>query len=274
MIKEFKKGDLEIVLATMNRDSLDFLIPMFPFSHFSEFLILIINQTAENTLLVSEFPSVRIVNSFEKGLSKSRNLGLQNAHGKLVLLADDDEVFKEDFENTILEAHNNYPEAVSICFAIEDSNGLLFKKYPSQIKMQVNNLDVFSVLSIEITLKRTIFNQFNNNFDTDFGLGSSFMMGEETIFLSDLKKKKQNIIIVPKVIASHPAVSTDDKLNFEHRYYIQGAFLTRVLKNNYRKWIFLKLFFDIKQNKIKIDQVFAALKSASKGKKAYQQITK
>jgi len=36
----------------------------------------------------------------------------------------------------------------------------------------------------------------------------------------------------------------------------------------------LKLFFDIKQNRIKINQVFAALKSASKGKKAYQQITK
>ena len=100
------------------------------------------------------------------------------------------------------------------------------------------------------------------------------MMGEETIFLSDLKKKKQNIIIVPKVIAIHSAVSTDDKLNVQHRYYIQGAFFTRVSKNNYLNWIFLKLFFDLKQNRIKIVQVFAALKSARKGKEDYQQITK
>ena len=270
MIKEFKKGDLEIVLATMNRDSLDFLIPMFPFSHFSEFPILIINQTSENKLLVSDFPSVRIVNSFEKGLSKSRNLGLKNAHRKIVLLADDDEVFKEDFENNILEAHNNYPEAASICFAIEDSKGFLFKKYPAKPKLQLNNLDLFSILSIEISLKTKSLHQF----DTDFGLGSSFLMGEEAIFLSDLKKKKQNIIIVPTVISSHPSDSTDDKLNFEQRYYIQGAFLTRVSKNNYLKWIFLKLFFDIKHNRIEINQVFAALKSANKGKEAYQQITK
>lgn len=274
MIKEFKKGDLEIVMATMNRDSLDFLIPMFPFCHFSEFSILIINQTSENKLLVSDFPSVRVVNSFEKGLSKSRNLGLQNAHRKIVLLADDDEVFKEDFESNILEAHNNFPEAASICFAIEGSNGLLFKKYPSQTKLQLNNLDIFNILSIEISLKKAVFDQLKINFDTNFGLGSSFMMGEEAIFLSDLKNQKQNIIIVPKVIAVHPAVSTDDKLNLEQRYYVLGAFLTRVSNYNYLKGVFLKLFFDIKQSKIKINQVFAALKSANKGKEDFLQLTK
>jgi glycosyltransferase involved in cell wall biosynthesis len=80
--------------------------------------------------LVSDFPSVRVVNSFEKGLSKSRNLGLLNAHGKIVLLADDDEVFK------------------------------------------------------------------------------------------GFEKSKQNIIIAPKIIAVHSAVSTDDKLNLEERYFV------------------------------------------------------
>lgn len=274
MIKEFKKGDLEIVMATMNRDSLDFLIPMFPFCHFSEFSILIINQTSEDKLLASDFLSVRVVNSFEKGLSKSRNLGLQNAHGKIVLLADDDEVFKEDFESIILGAHNNYPEADSICFSIEGSNGLLFKKYPTQTKLQLNNLDIFNILSIEISLKKAVFEKLKINFDTNFGLGSSFMMGEEAIFLSDLKNQKHKIIIAPKIIAIHTAVSTDDKLNLEQRYYVLGAFLTRVSNYNYFIGVFLKFFFDIKQNKIKISQVFTALKSANKGKEDFLQLTK
>ena len=51
LTKVFKKEDLEIVIATMNRNSLDFLIPMFPFCHFSNFPILIVNQTHENKLL-------------------------------------------------------------------------------------------------------------------------------------------------------------------------------------------------------------------------------
>ena len=76
-------------------------------------------------------------------MSKSRNLGLQNAKGKIILIADDDEVFKEDFENTILEAHNDFPKAASICFAIENPNGFLFKKYPKKPKLQSESIWIF-----------------------------------------------------------------------------------------------------------------------------------
>jgi hypothetical protein len=77
----------------MNRDSLDFLIPIFPFCHFSEFSILIINQTSENKLLVSDFPSVR-VNSFEKGCRKAE-FRLAKCSWKNCFISIDDEVFKE-----------------------------------------------------------------------------------------------------------------------------------------------------------------------------------
>ena len=41
----FQETDIEILIATMHQDSLDFLLPMFPFLHFSNFRILIVNQT-------------------------------------------------------------------------------------------------------------------------------------------------------------------------------------------------------------------------------------
>lgn len=274
MIKEFKKGDLEIVLSTMDRDSLDFLIPMFSFSHFSNFSILIINQTQPDKLLVSNYPSIRIVNSFEKGLSKSRNTGFKNAKGEIILIADDDEVFKEDFENTILEAYNKYQEAQSICFAIDDFSSFLFKKYPSTAKTRLSFLDISNILSIEISFKKAALDQLNIKFDTNFGIGSPFAMGEEAIFLSDWRKQKQSVIIVPKVIASHSRFSTDNKLNFKQRYYVQGAFLTRISKYGYYKGVFLKLFFDLKQNKVKLNQLFAAIKSANNGKIDFIQMQK
>lgn len=270
----FKKEDLEIVIATMNRNSLDFLIPMFPFCHFSAFSILIINQTQENNLLISEFPSVRVINSFEIGLSKSRNLGVKNAVGKIVLIADDDEIFKRDFDAVITNSFNLYPEAAAICFAIEKPDGTLFKKYTSATKEKLSQLDLFNVLSIEISLNRTVFDTLNLNFDEDFGLGSRFVMGEEAIFLSDIKDKNKQLIIEPKVIAGHPEISTDDKLNLEQRYYVQGAFLSRVLKGNYLKGLFLKLFFDVKQNKIKINQIPIAFRSADKGRNDFLESTK
>jgi len=272
LTNEFKKQDLEILVSTMNRKSLDFLIPMFPFCHFSDFSILIINQTQENNLLDSPFPNVRVINSFEKGLSKSRNLALKNAIGKIVLIADDDVVYKKDFDSSIVQAHNQYKNKIVISFCIEKPNGLLFKKYLPRPKMNLSLIELFNVLSIEITLNKSILDKFGVTFDENFGLGSTFEMGEEAIFLTDIKNQNQQIAFVPSVIATHPEMSSNEKFDFSPRYYIQGAFLSRVLKADYFTGLAAKIFFELKQNKLKLNQIFTAIKNANQGKMDYYKL--
>ncbi len=269
MTNEFKKQDLEILVSTMNRNSLDFLIPMFPFCHFSEFSILIVNQTLENKLLVSDFPSVRVINSFEKGLSKSRNLGLKKANGKIVLIADDDLIYKKDFDTKIVQAHNQYENKAVISFCIEKPDGLLFKKYARSTKMNLSLIELFNVLSVEISINKTIFDALGVTFDEHFGLKSAFEMGEEAVFLSDIKSKNQQIAFVPSVIATHPEITSNEKFDFAQRYYIQGAFLSRVLKADFFMGLATKLFFDLKHNKLNIYQIPAAIKNANRGKLEY-----
>ncbi len=272
MTNEFKNQDLEILVSTMNRNSLDFLIPMFPFCHFSEYSILIVNQTQENNLLVSEFPSVRVINSFEKGLSKSRNLALKNAIGKIVLIADDDIVYKKDFDAKIVQAYNQFGDKAVISFCIEKPNGLLFKKYLPNAKMDLSLIELFNVLSIEISVNKSVFDGLGVAFDENFGVGSTFEMGEEAIFLSDIKNKNQQIAFFPKVIASHSEISSTEKIDFEQRYYIQGAFLSRVLKANYFTGLATKLFFDLKQKKLKLNQIYVAIKNANRGKMDFHKL--
>ena len=269
MTNEFKNQDLEILVSTMNRNSLDFLIPMFPFCHFSDFSILIINQTSENKLLVSDFPSVRVINSFEKGLSKSRNLALKNAIGKIVLIADDDVVYKKDFDSAIAQAHNQFNDKAAISFCIEKPNGLLFKKYLPSAKTNLRLIELFNVLSVEISINKPIFDGLGVTFDENFGLGSIFEMGEEAIFLSDIKEQNQQIAFVQSVIAIHSEISSTDKFDFAQRYYIQGAFLSRVLKGDYFIGLATKLFFDLKHKKLKVNQISNALKNANRGKMDY-----
>ena len=67
----FTETDVEILISTMNQNSLDFLVQMFPFLHFSNLQILIVNQTQTGKELLSIYPNVRIINSFEKGLTKT-----------------------------------------------------------------------------------------------------------------------------------------------------------------------------------------------------------
>jgi glycosyltransferase involved in cell wall biosynthesis len=272
LTNEFKKQDLEILVSTMNRNSLDFLIPMFPFSDFSDFSILIINQTTGNKLLVSDFPSVRVINSFEKGLSKSRNLALKNAIGKIVLIADDDVVYKKYFDAIIMQAYNQYDNKAVISFCIEKPNGLLFKKYLPSAKMNLSLLELFNVLSVEISINKSIFDTLGVTFDENFGLGSTFEMGEEAVFLSDIKHQNKEIAFVPSVIATHPEITSTDKFDFAQRYYIQGAFLSRVLKVDYFMGLATKLFFDVKQKKLNLNQISAAIKNANQGKVDYYEL--
>lgn len=272
LINELKKQDLEILVSTMNRNTLDFLIPMFSFCHFSDFAILIVNQTQENNLLVSEFPSVRVINSFEKGLSRSRNLALKNATGKIVLIADDDVIYKKDFDSIILQAHNQYINQTVISFCIEKPNGQLYKKYLPNVKLNLSLLELFNILSIEISINKSIFDKTGVNFDENFGLGGKFEMGEEAIFLSDLKNQNQQIAFVPSVIATHSEISSNEKFNFEQRYYIQGAFLSRVIKEDCYVGLATKIFFELKQKKLKLSKIPVAIKNAIQGKKEFNKL--
>jgi len=79
LTKTYHTSDIEILIATMNRSNFEFLQSMFLFSGFYNFNILIVNQTTKDTILKSDLDTIKVINVFEKGLSKNRNLALQNA---------------------------------------------------------------------------------------------------------------------------------------------------------------------------------------------------
>ncbi|MFQ6599351.1 glycosyltransferase family 2 protein [Flavobacterium sp. C3NV] len=268
----FTETDVEILISTMNQDSLDFLVPMFPFLHFSNFRILIINQTQIETILESEYANIRVINSFEKGLSKSRNLALETAQGKILLIADDDVIYHEGFVAKIINAYNQFPDAAAINFCAVKSDGSLMKNYPKHSKTNMNAFDVFNTSSIEMTLNKAILDKTKIRFDENFGLGGMFEMGEEAIFLFDLKNKKQQLVFEPEVIVKHPELTSSSKKSIEEKYYIQGALYTRIFKRNYIYWIFVKLFFDLKQHKIRFGKLKSALKNSKKGHQKFEKL--
>jgi hypothetical protein len=163
-------------------------------------------------------------------------------------------------------------EKAVISFCIEKPNGLLFKKYLASTKTNLSLMELFNVLSIEISINKSVFDALQVQFDQDFGLGSTFEMGEEAIFLSDLKEQNQQIGFVPSIIATHSENSSNEKFDFEQRYYIQGAFLSRVLKGNCFMGFVAKLFFELKQKKLKWKQIPLAISNANRGKKDFYKL--
>lgn len=273
MTNHFTQDDLEIIISTMNQTSLDFLIPMFPQRHFSEFSILVVNQSTESSQLTSQFEAVKVVNSYEEGLSKSRNLGLKYASKPLVILTDDDVVFVEDFANKIIHSFNNNLENDVLTFQIQSNEKRFFKNYPNSFIKNLNLVDLLNTMSIELVFQKRVLIENNLSFDENFGLGSTFGLGEENTLLVDLKKAKATIGYIPEVICYHEELNSSNSMDKELLYYNSGAFFYRNFGAKFRFWVVSKLFFDLKQRKISFTILSKLYKQAIKGKNEYKRIS-
>lgn len=203
-----KKKDekLEILLSTKDQTILEFLTPIFSKISTINFTVLVINQTQKGQELTSNLNHVKIINTYTKGLSVSRNLALKHATGDICLLADDDIKYVDGFSDIILNAFKNNPNFDVLTFMMSDFKGNLSKVY--NIPKQHNYKTLVKANSVTIAFKRQQILDTKVTFDINFGLGSTFEIAEEFIWLRSLYKSKLLIGFVPKLIVQHPFEST------------------------------------------------------------------
>ena len=272
MTNQFRQDDLEIIISTMNRTSLEFLVPMFPMRHFSSFSILIINQTTENSLLTSEFESVKVINSFEKGLSKSRNLGIKNASKSLLILTDDDVVFADDFCEKVIHSFTSFPNQNILRFQVQSFEKKFLRNYPTNFIESLNKFELLNTMSVELVFKKSVFDVSTIMYDENFGLGAKFVLGEENSILLDFNKENVTVGFVPEVLCYHDEKHSSVNLSKPAVYYSSGAFFYRNFGSTYQFWILLKLFFELKQRKISFADLSNLYKQAILGKNDYKKI--
>ena len=265
----YQKSDIQILIATMNRTDFDFLKAMFVFSDFEEFNLIIINQTSQDKQLTSNFENVKVVNSYNTGLSKSRNLAIELATNPLLIFTDDDVVFQPGFESHILKAFNSDNNHDGFRFEFLNGKGNFAKKYPRHFEEKLSQFEILNTSSVELVFKRESIQHVNLKFDENFGLGTDFAMGEEAIFVADAVKKGLKIGFVPEVLVAHSHLSTSQRTTVLMQYFVHSAVFYRIYGKMYLFWIVLKLFFDLKHRKVRFREIFKMLNQSLKGKRAY-----
>lgn len=201
------KDSLSILISTMNRTSLDFLYRMFPDHQLDDLNIIIINQTRMEPL-ETEQDNIKVINIDEFGLSKSRNLALDQCQTRYALLADDDLIYKKDLVDRIENAYHKRPDAALIGFKLQRPDGSDHKQYPSseqELKITGNK---YMLSSAEISLDMKRIREHQLKFCTYFGLGATFNSCEETLFLRSLLKRREKAFFVNETIGTHKDAST------------------------------------------------------------------
>jgi glycosyltransferase involved in cell wall biosynthesis len=220
-IREKSGLQLEILISTMNRTTLEFLDAMFINNSLASYNLLIINQTSRDKLLESNQANIRVVNSFETGLPASRNLAISSAIGDICLIADDDLEYKKDFQQAILNAFTTHKSADIITFQMTDETGKLYVQYPDIVKHDKKTVETAN--SVVISFKRKTIVEKNVLFNSNFGLGAVFPTANEYVFLRNALKKGLNIFFEPKILLSHPYFSSGKDCGSDKIVYARAA---------------------------------------------------
>ena len=205
----------------------------------------------------------------EKGLSKSRNRLLDFMSGDIEVITDDDITFTKDALKVIEKAYEENEDADLIIFNLKKGNDIMGSdKYFTHDK-----LSIMYVCSCQITFRTESIRKNNIRFDENFGVGSTFVSGEENIFLTDCLNHNLKIINIPIVINSHPEEETTGENWTEAVIKSKGALMYKLRKHKY--YIFLMYFAICKHKNYKKNfGFFKFIKLFNKGKKEYKKLVK
>lgn len=185
---------------------------------------LIINQCDKDDVAYLEHATkkIRCISTKQRGLSRSRNMALDNANGCYCLLADDDETLYNGYESKILQAYDRNPKADVICFQVKSPT----KKY-SQKECKVGYIKALKMSSWQITFNRAKVVNSCIHFDEKLGSGTPQGYGEENKFLYDCLRKGLNIYYVPICIGE--VMQTDSKWfhGYNEHYFVQCGTVSR-----------------------------------------------
>ena len=130
----------------------------------------------------------------EKGLSRSRNTVIENATEDIILIADDDVIYNNRYEEIILKAWNKYKNADIICFYVESKNAK--RKIKRMRTGKIGYIRAMRIVSFEISFKKKSIQENKLKFNENFGAGTENNRGEEQIFLYEAIRKGMKVIFV------------------------------------------------------------------------------
>lgn len=208
--------------------------------------------------------TVIYISTKERGLSNSRNMAMELASSDICLLCDDDESLYKGYQDLILNAYEQLPEADIIAFKFNYPQ----KKYGNSVK-KIGYLDVPKISSVELTFKREKIYHSGIRFNTDFGSGSIYSAGEENLFLFDSLRKGLKIYFVPVEIGK--LIKGNESLwfkGFNEKYFFdKGAWLSAC----FPKLKYIMIFYvTYRFRKVSELNILSTFKLLSAGMKAYK----
>lgn len=204
-----------------------------------------------------------IIYSLDRGLARSRMLGVLSSSADLVWITDDDiEVVPDGAIAAFNLLENSEDDFITTKYAIDENQER--KKYSTEEFIH-NRISSMKVSSIEIFIKRNSILNKGVAFDTRFGLGAHYKSGEENIFLADILLKGGSGRFVPVTTAIHREVTSGGDFSNNLANEAKGAIFRRAFGFYGAPLLFAFYFKRLLNREVKFTRFFSALAFSVRG---------
>lgn len=178
--------NVQVLLATMHQTDHSLLEKMNIQTD-----IIVGNQCDQNSIENFEYEKHNVLwlSFAERGVGLNRNNALMRANSDIVLFADDDVVYYDDYADTICKYYQMHPKADVVIFNFKMRRGS--GEYYDRVKKagRVTRWTASKYGTYCITARTERLRMANIYFHLQFGGGAKYSCGEDSIFLQDCIKK-------------------------------------------------------------------------------------
>lgn len=227
-------NEIEVLCATVGQNDFSLVKKM---NISSNMLIANQNGKTEYREIVKNGKKIRMITTNTKGGSVNRNLALIYAERDICLLADDDVVYDNDYEDIIKRNFKNNPSADMIIFNVRtDSEERPIRAIKKSRIMWKTDRNPFGAVRVAFRLSSQ--RKFNCWFSLILGPNSIYRMGEDSKFIEDFRR--EGIVYLSKDYIG--TVSFDKSSWFEgyneEYFYNKGAFLRFINRDNWMYFMY------------------------------------
>ena len=165
----------------------------------------------------------RMITTNTRGVGINRNLALLYAQGEICLFADDDVTYCDDMESRVLSEFDAHPDADIIVFNLNAESDRNNKKYNKTKKRFWFSPMPWGTCRVAFRLNKV--RKANVWFTTLFGGGCVFPCGEDSIWLTDVRKKGLTMYVSKETIGTVSFETSSWFTGYDEKYYFgKGAF--------------------------------------------------
>lgn len=171
----------------------------------------------------------RMITTATRGVGRNRNIGLAAADGDILLLSDDDVIYRDSMPAEVTKAFAEHPEADVLIFGMDMvRDGEVFETRQEAFH-RIRIWNAMKYGTYRIALRREALERTGIRFHESFGGGCPFSAGEDSLFIKSCLDNDLRLYAHPYVLGTCCKDRSSWFVGYNEKYFYDKGVLVRHL---------------------------------------------